>query len=85
MFILIACVNGLAGFLEAIATIFPKTEVQSRIIHQIRNSLRDVALKDSKAFMTDLKKVYQASTLIPLQNPTLIKPPKYAWVISKNP
>jgi putative transposase len=60
--IFIACVDGLTGFPEAITTIFPKTEVQLCIIHQIRNSLRYVTWKDSKAFMADLKKVYQAST-----------------------
>jgi len=60
--ILIACVDGLAGFPEAIATIFPKTEVQLCIIHQIRNSLKYVTWKDCKAFMADLKKVYQATT-----------------------
>jgi putative transposase len=60
--ILIACVDGLTGFPEAIETIFPKTEVQLCIIHQIRNSLRYVTWKDARLFMADLKKVYQAST-----------------------
>ena len=50
----------LKGFSEAITTIFPKTEVQSCIVHQIRNSLKYVASKDQKEFMTDLKPVYQA-------------------------
>jgi transposase-like protein len=59
---LIACVDGLKGFPEAIATIFPHTEVQTCIVHQIRNSLRYVSEKDKKAFMADLKLVYQAST-----------------------
>ena len=58
--ILIASIDGLKGFPEAIKTIFPKTEVQLCIIHQIRNSLRYVASKDSKAFAKDLKLVYQA-------------------------
>lgn len=61
--ILIASVDGLAGFPEAINTIFPKTEVQLCIVHQIRNSLRYVASKNQKAFMVDLKRVYRASTL----------------------
>lgn len=60
--ILIACVDGLKGFPEAIAAIFSQTEVQLCIIHQIRNSLRYVASKDQKAFMADLKPVYQAET-----------------------
>ncbi len=60
--ILIACVDGLKGFPEAITTIFPKTEVQLCIIHQIRNSLRYVASKNQKEFMADLKPVYKAMT-----------------------
>jgi putative transposase len=58
--ILIACIDGLKGFEEAIRTIFPNTEVQSCIVHQIRNSLKYVASKDQKVFMADLKPVYQA-------------------------
>jgi len=57
---LIACIDGLKGFPEAIAAIFPKTEIQTCIIHQIRNSLRYVPDKDKKPFMADLKLVYQA-------------------------
>ncbi len=58
--ILIASVDGLTGFPDAIQAIFPKTEVQLCIVHQIRNSIRYVASKDHKAFMVDLKRVYQA-------------------------
>jgi len=58
--ILIASVDGLKGFPEAINAIFPKTEVQLCIVHQIRNSLRYVASKNQKEFMKDLKLVYQA-------------------------
>jgi putative transposase len=58
--ILIASVDGLKGFPEAIKSIFPKTEVQLCIIHQIRNSIRYVASKNHKEFMADLKPVYQA-------------------------
>lgn len=58
--ILIACVDGLKGFPEAIETIFPETEVQLCIVHQIRNSLRYVGSKNQKEFMGDLKRVYQA-------------------------
>lgn len=60
--ILIASVDGLKGFPEAIKTIFPQTEVQLCIVHQIRNSLKYVASKDQKEFMKDLKLVYQAAT-----------------------
>ena len=58
--ILIACVDGLTGFPDAIASIFPKTEVQLCVIHQIRNSLKYVASKHQKEFMRDLKPVYRA-------------------------
>jgi len=58
--ILIASVDGLKGFPEAIKAIFPNTEVQLCIVHQIRNSIRYVASKNQKEFMRDLKLVYQA-------------------------
>jgi transposase-like protein len=58
--ILIASVDGLKGFPEAINAIFPKTEVQLCVIHQIRNSIKYVAYKHSRAFMQDLKPVYRA-------------------------
>lgn len=58
--ILIACIDNLKGFAEAIATIFPTTAVQTCIVHQVRNSIRYVASKDQKLFMADLKPVYQA-------------------------
>ncbi len=60
--ILIACVDGLKGLPEAISTIFPKTEVQLCIVHQIRNSLKYVGSKNQKAFATDLKLVYKATS-----------------------
>ena len=60
--ILIASVDGLTGFPDAINAIYPQTEVQLCIVHQIRNSIRYVASKDHKAFMVDLKRVYQASS-----------------------
>lgn len=60
--IFIACIDGLIGFKEAIHAVFPKTEIQRCIIHQIRHSLQYVAWKDRKAFMADLKAIYQAST-----------------------
>ena len=58
--ILIACIDNLKGFAEAIRTIYPHTAVQSCIVHQIRNSLKYVASKDQRVFMQDLKPVYQA-------------------------
>ena len=58
--ILIASVDGLKGFPEAINAIFPQTEVQLCVIHQIRNSMKYVASKNQKAFMADLKPVYRA-------------------------
>lgn len=60
--VLIASIDNLKGFAEAIQTVFPKAEVQSCIVHQIRNSLKYVASKDQKPFMSDLKEVYRAST-----------------------
>ncbi len=60
--ILIASVDGLKGFPEAINAVFPETEVQLCIVHQIRNSLKYVASKNQKQFAGELKKVYQAFT-----------------------
>lgn len=60
--ILIACIDGLKGFAEAIGSIYPQTEVQSCIVHQIRHSIKYVASKNQKEFMKDLKPVYQADT-----------------------
>jgi len=59
---LIASVDGLTGFPDAIATIYPNTEVQLCIVHQVRNSLKYVASKNQKAFMVDLKRVYRANS-----------------------
>lgn len=60
--ILIASVDGLKGFPEAINAIFPDTEVQLCIVHQIRNSLKYVGSNNQKQFAKDLKAVYQAFT-----------------------
>jgi putative transposase len=60
--ILIACIDGLTGFPQAIEAVFPKAEVQHCIIHQIRNSTRFVSYKDIKVLMADLKRVYAAPT-----------------------
>lgn len=58
--ILIACTDNLTGFSAAIEAVFPKTEIQNCIIHQIRNSTRYVSYKDLKALVADLKAVYAA-------------------------
>ncbi len=61
--ILIASVDGLKGFPEAIATVFPETQVQLCIVHMVRGSLRYVAWKDRKAVARDLRTLYEAPTL----------------------
>lgn len=58
--ILIACVDGLKGFPEAIEVVYPKTAVQLCIVHMIRNSLKTVSWKDYKQLTTQLKSIYQA-------------------------
>ena len=60
--ILIACVDGLKGFPDAINSVFPQTHIQLCIIHMVRNSLKYVAWKDYKAVTSGLKTVYQAPT-----------------------
>ena len=60
--VFIACIDGLKGFPEAINSLFPKTEIQLCVIHQIRNTLKYVASKDQKKFMQQLKEVYKAPT-----------------------
>jgi transposase-like protein len=61
--ILITCVDGLSCFDDAIYAVFPQTEVQGCIVHQIRQSTKYVAQKDRKAFCADLKTIYHAPTL----------------------
>lgn len=60
--ILIACVDGLKGFPEAIAAEYPETKVQLCIVHMVRNSLKYVSWKDYKAVTADLKEVYISAT-----------------------
>ncbi len=60
--ILIACVDGLKGFPEAINTVFPQTQVQLCIVHMVRNSMKYVPWKDYKAVTGDLKRIYQSVT-----------------------
>jgi len=60
--ILIACVDGLSGFPEAIEVVYPQTRVQLCIIHQVRNSLKYVSWKDYKAVTADVKSIYRSAT-----------------------
>ena len=59
--ILIACTDNLTGFAQAIEAVFPQTDIQNCIIHQLRNSSKYVSYKELKALMADLKKVYTAA------------------------
>lgn len=60
--ILIACMDGLKGFPDAVAAVYPETRIQLCIVHMVRNSLKYVVWKDYKAVTADLKRIYQAST-----------------------
>ena len=60
--ILIACVDGLKGFPEAIATAYPNAQIQLCVVHMVRNSLKCVPWKDYKAVTADLKQIYQSAT-----------------------
>ncbi|MBU2893263.1 IS256 family transposase [Colwellia sp. D2M02] len=60
--ILIACVDGLKGFPDAINSVYPQAQIQLCIVHMVRNSLKYVSWKDYKAVTTDLKQVYRSST-----------------------
>jgi putative transposase len=62
--IFIACVDGLKGFPEAIESIFPNTQVQLCLVHMVRHSLSYVSHRDRKSVATDLKAIYQATTLL---------------------
>lgn len=61
--ILIACMDNLSGFTQAIEALYPQTDVQLCIIHQVRNSIKYVSHKNMSEVVTDLKKVYQAPNL----------------------
>ena len=60
--ILIACVDGLKGFPDAISTAFPDTQIQLCIVHMVRNSVKYVPWKDYKPVTADLKRIYQSAT-----------------------
>jgi putative transposase len=62
--IFVACVDGLSGFADAIRAAYPQTKVQLCVVHLVRAALRYVDDKDSKAVVRDLKKIYQAATLL---------------------
>ena len=62
--IFVACIDGLSGFAEAIHAAYPQTSVQLCIVHLVRAALRYVSSQDSKAVIADLKKIYQAATII---------------------
>lgn len=61
--ILIACRDNLSGFSSAIETVYPKTEQQLCVVHQIRNSVKYVSFKDLRTITADLKKIYGAPTI----------------------
>ena len=62
--IFVACIDGLSGFAEAIHAAYPQTSVQLCIVHLVRAALRYVSHEDSKAVIADLKKIYQAATVV---------------------
>ncbi len=68
--IFIACMDGLSGFKDAVLAVFPQTQIQRCVIHQIRNSLKYVTWNDRKMFMNDLKEVYQARPPAKAPKPT---------------
>lgn len=61
--ILIACIDNLSGFSEAITSLFPHTRVQSCLVHQVRNCLKYVTHEDSKPIVKDFQAIYQAPNL----------------------
>ena len=71
--------DGLKGFPEAIESIYPDTEIQHCVIHQIRNSMKYIAAKNQKAFMTDLKCVYKAATLNAAETETALDELEEKW------
>jgi putative transposase len=62
--IFVACIDGLSGFAEAVHVAYPETKVQLCIVHLVRAALRYVSSQDSKAVIADLKKIYQAATVV---------------------
>ncbi len=66
--IFVACIDGLSGFPEAIRAAYPQTSVQLCIVHLVRAALRYVNTADSKPVIADLKKIYQAATIVEAQS-----------------
>jgi len=62
--IFVACIDGLSGFAEAIHAAYPQTSVQLCVVHLVRAALRYVSTEDGKAVTADLKKIYQAATVV---------------------
>ena len=62
--IFVACIDGLSGFAEAIHAAYPRTSVQLCVVHLVRAALRYVSTQDSKAVIADLRKIYQAATVV---------------------
>jgi transposase-like protein len=62
--IFVACIDGLSGFTQAIHAAYPRTSVQLCVVHLVRAALRYVSTQDSKAVVADLKKIYQAATVV---------------------
>jgi transposase-like protein len=75
--IFVACIDGLAGFAEAIHAAYPQTKVQLCIVHLVRAALRYVSTQDSKAVIADLKKIYQAAT--PVEAEQALEDFAHAW------
>ena len=83
--IFVACVDGLAGFPEAIRAAYPQTKVQLCVVHLVRAALRYVSTEDSQAVTRDLRKIYQAATAIEaeqaLQNFAQVWEEKYPTIV----
>jgi transposase-like protein len=62
--IFVACIDGLSGFAEALHAAYPETKVQLCIVHLVRAALRYVSSEDSQEVVRDLKKIYQAATVV---------------------
>jgi putative transposase len=81
--IIFGCVDGLKGFPEAINVAFPQTLVQLCVVHQIRYALRLIPDKNVKAFMVDLKAVYQAPNLKTAEDSLLVLEEKWGEIYPK--
>jgi putative transposase len=90
--IFISCIDGLSGFAEALHTAYPQAKVQLCIVHLVRAALKYVVDKDSDAVITDLKKIYQAATVLDAEEalesfaqawsekyPTIVKQWRLKW------